>query len=335
MSEAAVTLTRHLLMQERSSVPPGELAMIMEQLARAAKMISQELGRAGLLQRLGYSGETNVQGEQVKKLDTFSNEVFLNIFADSYPVSTLVSEEMEAPQFFAHNSRRKEHNYAVLFDPLDGSSNTDVNGSLGTIFSIRRRKTNSATDFSDLLRPGREQVAAGYVLYGPSTMLVYGCGSVVNGFTLDRGMGEFLLSHPSIRTPERGGTYSVNQGRYDSWHAGARRLVDSFRQKDRYGKIHSLRYCGAFVADFHRCLLEGGVFLYPSEVGEGGKSSPKLRLMYEIAPMALIAEQAGGRASSGRGPVLDLTPKTFHERAPIYIGSAEEVTLAEKLRVED
>ncbi len=331
MSTAAITLTSHILAEPKLPIPAIDLVLIMERIALAAKMISHELS-AGLDRELGYTGAVNVQGEKVKKLDVFGNKTFLKVFHNSPPVCSLVSEEMDQAQHIAAACR--EHSYAVVYDPIDGSSNTDVNGSLGTIFAVRRRALGHGAEVSDLLTPGREQVAAGYILYGPGTTLVYTSGNGVNSFTLARGIGEFLLSHRGIRMPQRGATYAVNEGRCRSWSPGARRLVERLQQPDGRGKTYSLRYSGAFVADFHRCLLEGGIYLYPAEVSAGGKTSGKLRLMYEVAPLAMLAEQAGGKASTGSGPVLDLAPQQIHQRVPVFIGSAEEVALAERLEAE-
>jgi fructose-1,6-bisphosphatase I len=330
MSSAGVTLTRHLLMQSNAPVPASDLALIMEQLTLAAKLISNELSRAALSGVLGYTGATNVQGEKVKKLDSYGNEVFVEVFGKGYPVCTLVSEEMDEAQHFPTNCR--ERSYAICYDPIDGSSNTDINGSLGTIFGIRQRAADHAKSVADLLVPGTTQLAAGYVLYGPSTLLVCTWGAGVNIYALDRQIGEFVLWRENVRMPPRGTTYAVNEAHYARWHPGAQRLIDSLRGDKGGG--YSLRYAGAFAADFHRALLEGGIYLYPSETTPGGKSAGKLRLMYEVAPLSMVAEQAGGRSTTGKGRALDLVPAEIHERAPVYIGSAEEVAMAERLGVE-
>jgi fructose-1,6-bisphosphatase I len=331
MASEAVTLTRHILTNERAPVPVADLALIMEQLALAAKRLARELSGAALSGELGYTGATNVQGEKVKKLDTWANEVFLDAFAKGPPVCTLVSEEMDEPRHFAGNCR--ERSYAVLYDPIDGSSNTDVNGSLGTIFSIRQRAANHKEGVSDLLVAGSRQVAAGYVMFGPSTMLVYTSGAGVNAFMLDPEVTEFFLWREKIKMPPRGMTYAVNEAHYDTWHPGARQLIEHLCEPSERGR-YSLRYSGSFTADFHRCLLEGGIYMYPSEVNAGGKSGGKLRLMYEVAPLAMLAEQAGGGASTGKGRVLEVVPTEVHGRVPVYIGSAEEVALAERLKAE-
>ncbi len=325
-----ITLDRYLR-SAGSRMEPG-LRATLAQVALAVKRISNELAVAALRGELGLSGATNVQGEKVEKLDTWSNNVFLDSFAGGSPICTLISEEIEEPR---HTKTRHAHDsYALLFDPLDGSSNTDVNGSLGTIFALRRRKHDHGDDIADALGPGTEQIAAGYALYGPATMLVWTAGDGVNAFVLEREVGEFVLWREKIRMPARGKTYAVNQANAARWHPGARALLERLTGPKDKGGGYSLRYCGAFVADFHRCLLTGGIFFYPGEVSAGGQSKGKLRLMYEVAPMSMLAEQAGGAGSTGRGRVLEVVPGGIHERVPVYIGSAEEVALAEQLRAE-
>jgi len=209
-----------------------------------------------------------------------------------------------------------------------------VNGSLGTIFAVKKRAPGHAKGIEDLLVPGRQQVIAGYILYGPAAQLVYTAGAGVDIFTLDRTLGEFILWKENVKMPPRGTTYAVNQGNVGKWHEGARKFVAHITSRKDKRTSYSLRYCGAFAADFHRCLLEGGIYLYPGEVAEGGKAKGKLRLMYELAPLSMLAEQAGGRGSTGKQAVLDLAATAIHERHPIYIGSAEEVALAESFNVE-
>jgi fructose-1,6-bisphosphatase I len=311
---------------------PG-LIVTLEQVALAVKRISNELAGAALRGELGSSGEINVQGEEVEKLDIWSNNVFLDAFAGGGAVCTLISEELEEPRHL--KMQRARDSYALLFDPLDGSSNTDVNGSLGTIFAVRRHKPGHGDDIADVLGRGSEQIVAGYALYGPATMLVWTAGDGVNAFVLERSIGEFALWREKIRMPARGKTYGVNQANAARWHPGARALLERLSGPKDKGGGYSLRYCGAFVGDFHRCLLTGGIFMYPGEVNAGGKSSGKLRLMYEVAPLSMVAEQAGGAASTGHGRVLDFVPDGIHQRVPVYIGSTEEVALAEKLKVED
>jgi len=325
-----ITLDRYLRSAGARMEP--ELRATLGQVALAVKRISNELAVAPLRGELGLSGATNVQGEKVEKLDTWSNNVFLDSFAGGNPICTLISEEIEEPR---HSKMQHAHDsYALLFDPLDGSSNIGVNGSLGTIFALRRRKPGHGDDIADTLGPGTEQIAAGYALYGPATMLVWTAGDGVNAFVLEREIGEFVLWREKIRMPARGKTYAVNQANAARWHPGARALLERLTGPKDKGGGYSLRYCGAFVGDFHRCLLTGGIFFYPGEVSAGGKSAGKLRLMYEVAPLSMLAEQAGGAGSTGRGHVLDFVASSIHERVPVYIGSAEEVALAEQLKAE-
>ncbi len=332
MSGPGITLIRHVMTRTGTAAPAGDLALILERIEFAAKRISRELSTASLGGELGYTGATNVQGEQQKKLDAWGNQVFLETFEHGYPVCSLISEEMEQPRHYPSNCR--DASYAVLVDPIDGSSNTDVNGSLGTIFSVRRRGKDHGAGIDDLLRPGSEQFAAGYVLYGPSTMLVYTAGAGVDIFTLDRALGEFILWRENVKMPPHGAAYAVNQGNAGKWHPGARKFIEHITSRKDKRTSYSLRYSGAFAADFHRCLLEGGIYLYPAEVSAGSKGGGKLRLMYELAPMAMVAEQAGGSGSTGKGRILEVVPSTIHERQPVYIGSADEVSLAQELKSE-
>ncbi|HVA67929.1 MAG TPA: class 1 fructose-bisphosphatase [Candidatus Binataceae bacterium] len=328
MINAPMTLSRYLNAGGGRETP-GEIARILEQLALAGKRIASQLRTASLTGELGLSGAINVQGEKVEKLDDWSNQVFVDTFSETRPVCTLVSEEMDGPRHF--DSHCTGSGYALLFDPLDGSSNTDVNGILGSIFSIRNRRNRHGAEISDILAAGTQQLAAGYFIYGPATMMVWtAAAGGVNAFTLDSAIGEFVLWREDIMMPPRGKAYSVNQGNAAKWHPGARTLIERLT---REGSKYSLRYWGALVGDFHRCLLEGGIYMYPGEPG-AGKPGGKIRLMYEIAPLAMVAERAGGSASTGRVRALDVVPAKIHERAPVYIGSREEVGLAEKLKVE-
>ena len=332
MGIRGITLTRHVSTRHGARLPNHDLALILERIEQIGKRIARELAHASIGGQLGYTGATNVHGEQVKTLDQWTNEVFLEAFAHRRPVCSLVSEEME--QAVHAGGDCGEPSYAILFDPLDGSSNTGVNGSLGTIFSIRRRASHHGTAVADILRSGADQVAAGYILYGPSTQLVYTAGAGVDIFTLDHRRAEFVLWREAVKMPARGSAYAVNQGNISKFHPGARELVEHLTSRKDKSTSYSLRYSGAFAADFHRCLLEGGLFLYPGEVTPDGQTKGKLRVMYELAPMAMIAEQAGCKASTGKARILDLIPETLHDRAPIYIGSAAEVELAEKMQVE-
>lgn len=327
MSDERITLTRHILMQQQQHPgATGEFSILLSQIALAAKRISRRLRVAGLTDALGAKDEINVQGEIVQKLDEISNDAFLESFAYGELVSDMVSEEMDQPAQILGNADKGK--YVVFVDPLDGSSNIDVDVTIGSIFSIHRRPAGSGEPLKKALHlKGRDQVAAGYALYGPNTMLVYTAGAGVHGFTLDPGIGDFFLSHENIRIPRRGSTYSINEGRRNAWFPATRRYVEYLQEKDKEsGRPYSGRYVGSFVADFHRTLLKGGIFLYPADPKN---TNGKLRLMYEAAPMALVIEQAGGRASNGRQPILDLVPETLHQRTPLLIGSAEDVETAE------
>lgn len=327
-----ITLTRHIITKSATAIPVADLALIMERIELIAKRITRELAAAGLTGELGYTGATNVQGEKVKKLDEWGNEVFLETFEHGYPVCSLISEEMDEPRHYESNCR--DNSYCVLYDPIDGSSNTDVNGSLGTIFAVKKRAAKHGKGIDDILTPGTQQVVAGYILYGPATQLVYSAGAGVDIFTLDRTLGEFILWKENVKMPPRGSVYAVNQANAGKWREEARKFLAHITSRKDKRTSYSLRYCGAFAADFHRFLLEGGIYLYPGEVAEGGKAKGKLRLMYELAPLSMLAEQAGGRGSTGKGRILEVAASAIHERLPIYIGSAEEVALAESFKVE-
>jgi fructose-1,6-bisphosphatase I len=329
---AGITLTRHIMTKSATSIPVADLALIMERIELIAKRITRELAAAGLSGELGYTGETNVQGEKVKKLDEWGNQVFLDAFEHGYPVCSLISEEMDEPRHYSVNCR--DNSYCILYDPIDGSSNTDVNGSLGTIFAVKKRAPGHGKGIDDILVPGTQQVVAGYILYGPAAQLVYTAGAGVDIFTLDRTLGEFILWKENVKMPPHGTTYAVNQANAGKWHDGPRKFLAHITSRKDKRTSYSLRYCGAFAADFHRCLLEGGIYMYPGEVAEGGKAKGKLRLMYELAPLSMLAEQAGGRGSTGKSRILDIAATAIHERHPIYIGSAEEVALAESFKVE-
>lgn len=328
MGSFPVTLTRFII-QNQAAHPgaTGEFSALMAQIGVVGKLIASDLRRAGLINILGATGTTNVQGEAVKKLDEISNQVFVNVFQASGLVCALASEEMEQPIYFPVEGSGGK--YLLLFDPLDGSSNTDVNMPLGSIFSVLRYEGQGAGPAEpDLIRKGAEQVAAGYVMYGSSTMLVYTAGQGVHGFTLDPGIGEYVLSHEHIRMPSQGKVYAANEGNYHKWPAGTRLYVDYLKGQDKTtGRPYSTRYSGCLVADVHRILLGGGIYLYP---GETDKPEGKLRLLYEANPLALIVEQAGGRASTGTMRILEIEPKKLHQRAPLLIGSREDVSLAEE-----
>jgi fructose-1,6-bisphosphatase I len=327
MTTSGITLTRYLLMQQQAHPgATGEFSLLLSQIALAAKTIACELSRAGLAGVLGATGEINIQGEVTQKLDKIGNDAFLQAFEYGQLVSEVVSEEMEQPASIQGNAEKGK--YVIFVDPLDGSSNLDVNVTVGSIFSVHRRPVVKGADLIRSFQlPGRQQVAAGYALYGPSTLLIYTTGTGVHGFTLDPALGEFLLSHENIRLPARGATYSINEGRRQEWYPSTRGYIDYLQQRDKAsGRPYSGRYVGSLVADFHRTLLKGGIFLYPADPKN---TNGKLRLMYEAAPLATVAEQAGGRASTGTQQILDVVPSSLHQRVPLLIGSAEDVIQAE------
>ena len=323
----AITLDRFILEAQRA-VPgaTGELSSLLMRFGLAGKRIAAALAVAGLNRQLGDAGTSNVQGEEQKTLDVLANEILLETFDYGGLVSLAASEEMEEP--FVYGSGLEHGRYAILFDPMDGSSNIDVNGTLGMIFSVRRRRDGT---LSDLLRSGHEQVAAGYVLFGPAVLLVYTGGSGVHLFTLDPMIGEFLLTRSDVRMPERGKGYAVNEGRASGWASEVRAFVDYLKESDKAtGRPYSTRYSASLVADVHRFLLEGGIYLYPADAKPGGRPTGKLRVLYECHPLALVVEQAGGRASTGSARVLDVVPDSLHARIPLAIGSRTEVEQFEK-----
>ena len=334
MSQPIVTIERHIIDQERQfPEATGAFSTILYDLAFAAKMIAREVNMAGLVDILGGTDERNTHGEEVQKLDQWAHDVIYKALDHCGQLACMASEEAE--DFLPIPDKFKAGKYVLLYDPLDGSSNIDANVSIGTIFSIQRKITEGERGTEkDCLQMGREQVAAGYVVYGSSTMLVYTTGHGVHGFTLDPSIGEFLLSHPDIRIPNPGKRiYSVNEGNYGEWSPGQRALVDHLKNADGTNpKPFSSRYIGSLVADVHRTLLYGGLFMYPAD-----RKSPngKLRLLYEAAPLAFIAEQAGGRASTGEIDISDVCPTRLHQRIPLYIGSREWVDLAEQYLKQD
>ena len=324
MDHIGITVTEHLLSQEATAPEAtGAFTRLLSEMITAAKIIARETRKAGLMDILGYTGERNVQGEKVQKLDDYSNAVIVNRMMGSGYLCAMASEEVadviEIPPKYPTG------NYILIFDPLDGSSNIDANVSIGTIFSIHRKVSpGDGYTMSDVLQPGHRQVAAGYVIYGSSTMMVYTTGQGVHGFTLDPSVGEFLLSHEDIRIPERGKIYSVNEGNYYHWDEDVRAYVDHV--KGRYGrKAYSSRYIGSLVADFHRNLLYGGIFMYPADNKDPKKPTGKLRLTCECSPLAFVCEQAGGAASTGGMRILDIDPLDLHQRVPLYIGSKLDV----------
>ena len=319
MLSKITTVQQHILDEERLHPgATGDFTALLTTLTLAAKIISREVNKAGLVKILGETGDINIHGEAVQKLDEFAQQTICRAMGHNGHLCVMASEEsadlIPIPGI-------KKGKYVLMFDPLDGSSNIDVNASIGTIFSIHRRVTNHSPDgrLEDCLQKGIEQIAAGYFIYGSSTMMVYTTGHGVYGFTLDPSLGEFLLSHENIRTPTRGKIYSINEGNVNSWDEGTRRYINYLKddQKDQ-GHPYSLRYIGSLVADFHRNLLKGGIFLYPGPKG-------KLRLLYEAAPLAMVVEQAGGAASTGAERILDIQPTSLHQKVPLIIGSRDDV----------
>jgi len=305
----------------------GDLSRLLKDIGIAAKIVNQQVNKAGLGDILGAEGTTNVQGEAQQKLDVYADEVFINSFLRGGEVCGIGSEENDEYVAF-DRPLSKKGKYVVLFDPLDGSSNIDVNVSIGTIFSIFRRTSSigDTANINDFLQKGDEQVAAGYVIYGSSTMLVYTTGHGVNGFTLEPSIGEFCLSHPNMKIPEDGKVYSINEGHLNSTSKGVQAYVEYCKKADAStNRPYSARYIGSLVADFHRNLIKGGIYIYPST-----KSAPngKLRLLYECSPLAYLVEQAGGIASDGKQRVMDINPSELHERVPLYIGSKNMVEKA-------
>lgn len=307
----------------------GELSRLLRDIGIASKIVNREVNKAGLVDILGDFGSTNVQGETVKKLDVYANDQFINALRSGGECLAVASEENE-DLVDIDSPVSKNANYVVCIDPLDGSSNIDVNVSIGTIFSIYRRPegVTGPTRLEDFLQKGTQQVAAGYVIYGSSTMLVYTTGRGVNGFTLDPSIGEFCLSHPDMQIPKSGAIYSVNEGNYAHFPEGVKEYIRYCQEEDKATKRpYSTRYIGSLVADFHRNMIKGGIYIYPST---SKAANGKLRLLYECNPLALIAEQAGGKASNGKLRILDIQPESLHQRTPLFIGSAEMVDKAEQ-----
>ncbi|MBN1552216.1 class 1 fructose-bisphosphatase [bacterium] len=330
MQKNIMTLERHFLEQQRKYPQArGAFTKLLTEIAFASKVISREVNRAGLGDILGNAGVLNVQGEEVQKLDILAHKMLINIMDHLGLLCGMASEESE--NYIKIPDEFPVGNYVLNMDPLDGSSNIDVNVSIGTIFSIHRKVSNHPrVALKDFLQPGRVQVAAGYVLYGSSTMLVYTSGQGVYGFTLDPALGEFLLSHESIKIPKKSRFYSINEAYSYRWHTWTRKYIDYLKSPVKQAGLGlSLRYIGSLVADFHRNLLMGGIFVYPEDTKT---PKGKLRLLYEAAPLAFIAEQAGGKASDGMQDILDIQPKQLHQRTPLIIGSSAEVKTALRFR---
>lgn len=318
-----MSISRHIMEQQRKFPDAtGGFSGLLNEISLAAKLIARDVRKAGLVNILGLTGSENVHGERVTKLDDYANRVLYEILGRSGHVCVMASEEehniITLPEGYPYGK------YVVLFDPLDGSSNIDANVTIGTIFSVHRRVTPEGSGrMEDCLQPGSKQICAGYILYGSSTMFVYCAGNGVHGFTYDPSCGEFLLSHEDIKIPPRGKYYSVNEGNYHSWTGSMKKYVDYIKDSDAAtGRPYGLRYIGSLVADVHRTLLYGGIFLYPGSVK---KPSGKLRLLYEAAPFAMIVEAAGGKATDGKRRILDVEPVDLHQRTPLIIGSPDDV----------
>jgi fructose-1,6-bisphosphatase I len=327
---AEVTVTEHLLLhQKKSPHATGQFTGLLYDLILSGKIISRRINKAGLLDILGGTGEINVQGENVQKLDDLANHILTWRMERCGALCAMSSEENA--ELIRIRPEFPSGDYILIFYPLDGSSNIDVNINVGTIFSILRRPQGHAGEIGleEVLQPGVNQIGAGYMLYGPSTMLVFSTGQGVHGFTLDPGVGEFLLSHPDMRIPRQGHIYSVNEGNRKNWSEVTREAVDWFHTcRTRDGGNYSSRYVGALVADFHRTLINGGIYMYPADTV---KPQGKLRLMCEAAPLAFLAEQAGGKASDGMGRILERKPEFLHARTPLFIGSVDDVAAVERI----
>ncbi|MGO9482049.1 MAG: class 1 fructose-bisphosphatase [Candidatus Kryptoniota bacterium] len=323
MANKVVTIERYIIEAERQHPgATGNFSAVLRDLTLAIKMIWREVSKAGLVNILGLAGKENVHGDVVKKLDVFADEAIYKAMDHGGHLCVMASEENEGVLHIPDDYPKGK--YVLLFDPLDGSSNFDANVTIGTIFSIYRRISNSGKGtLADCTQPGYKQIAAGYVIYGSSTMLLYTTGDGVHGFTLDPSIGEFLLSHENIRTPKRGKIYSVNEGNYRYWDEGVKKYIKYLQEENKEtGRPYSGRYVGSLVADIHRTLLYGGIFLYPRDARY---PDGKLRLMYEANPMSFIMEQAGGAATDGNRRILDVVPATLHQKTPLFIGSEEDV----------
>jgi fructose-1,6-bisphosphatase I len=319
-----ITLNEFILdKQNEFTFASGDLTRLLNDIGIASKIVNREVRKAGLLNILGAAGTENIQGEDQQKLDVYADNQFINAFRFGGQVCAVATEENE--DFLAfENAPSKDGKYVVTFDPLDGSSNIDVNISIGTIFSIYRRVTKEGpAQLEDFLQKGTQQVAAGYVVYGSSTMLVYSTGKGVNGFTLDPSIGVYCLSHPDMKMPEDGRLYSFNEGNYNSYSKGLQKYCDWVKEEDKAtGRPYSCRYIASMVADVHRNLIKGGVFCYPATAAS---PNGKLRLLYECNPMAFIVEQAGGIATTGTQRILDIKPTELHQRVPVIMGSKNMV----------
>lgn len=329
MSHKIQTLGEFIIENQNSfKYSSGELSRLINSIRLAAKVVNHEVNKAGLVNILGNSGQVNTQGESQQKLDVYANEKFIQMLTNRNIVCGIASEEED--EFISINSlnSQNQNKYVVLIDPLDGSSNIDVNVSVGTIFSIYRRVTTVGNEVTidDFLQKGEEQVAAGYVIYGTSTMLVYTTGDGVNGFTLNPAIGTFYLSHPNLKFPEDGNIYSINEGNYSHFPLGIKKYI-KFCQEQNNNRPYISRYIGSLVSDFHRNMIKGGIYLYPQSQNY---PNGKLRLLYECNPMAFLAEQANGSASDGYKRILDIQPNSLHQRVPFVCGSSKMVRDVEK-----
>jgi len=313
--------------QEEFQYSSGELSRLINSIRLAAKVVNHEVNKAGLVDILGAAGDTNVQGEDQQKLDVYANEIFIKTLTNREIVCGIASEEEDDFITITGRNEKNDNKYVVLIDPLDGSSNIDVNVSVGTIFSVYRRVTPSGTPVTleDFLQPGNQQVAAGYIVYGTSTMIVYTTGHGVNGFTLNPAIGTYYLSHPLMKFPETGSIYSVNEGNYVHFPQGVKDYI-KYCQTEEEDRPYTSRYIGSLVSDFHRNMIKGGIYIYPNT---SKNPDGKLRLLYECNPMAFIAEQAGGKASNGVKRILDIVPEELHQRVPFFCGSKKMVEKAE------
>ncbi|MEL1255092.1 class 1 fructose-bisphosphatase [Flavobacterium sp. DGU38] len=329
MEERNKTLGEFIIENQKAfQYSSGELSRIINSIRLAAKVVNYKVNKAGLVDIIGAVGEQNVQGEDQQKLDVYANEVFIQTLINREIVCGIASEENDEYITVKGSDNSNNNKYVILMDPLDGSSNIDVNGSLGTIFSVFRRITPIGTPVTseDFLQPGVNQVAAGYVIYGTSTMLVYTTGHGVNGFTLNPAIGTFYLSHPNMQFPKDGHIYSVNEGNYVHFPQGVKNYI-KYCQREEEDRPYTSRYIGSLVSDFHRNMIKGGIYIYPtsSKAPKG-----KLRLMYECNPMAFIAEQAGGKATDGFGRIMEIQPTELHQRVPFFCGSVNMVEKAEE-----
>jgi fructose-1,6-bisphosphatase I len=326
MNDKIISLDRFIMSEQSRYQGRGDFSAILSQIVFAAKVVAAQVSHAGLIEDiLGRTGQKNVQGEEVQKLDDYANNVFINALNYIGKVCVMASEE--EPDMIVIPAEHPKGDYVVMFDPLDGSTNIDVNVSIGTIFGIYKRVSDSGDgELEDCLQPGHKLFGAGYIIYSSSTNLVYTTGNGVNGFALDPSVGEFVLSNPNIRIPARGKIYSINEGNQPYWKKGTREYVDYLKSEDNKLKTpYSSRYIGSLVADFHRNLLKGGIFLYPEDTKDPKKPTGKLRLLYEANPLAFVVEQAGGYASTGYEPILGIKPTKLHQRVPLIIGSKEDV----------